>query len=36
MRYGVILAALLGLALAAWLINSVGLHSVVAATFAVG
>lgn len=36
MRFGVIFAALLGLALAAWLIDSVGLRSIVSATFAVG
>lgn len=36
MRFGVILAALLGLALAAWLIDSVGLRSIVSAMFAVG
>ena len=36
MRFSVIIAALLGFALAAWLIDAVGLHSVVSATFAVG
>ena len=36
MRFGVILAALLGFALAAWLVNAIGFHSVVTATLAVG
>jgi putative membrane protein len=36
MRYGVIFAALLGVALAAWLVVSVGFHSILSAALAVG
>src|SRR5437016_130898 len=36
MRLGVILAALLGLALAVWLVVSTGFHSIFSAVFAVG
>lgn len=36
MRFGLIFAALLGIGVVAWLIHSVGLHSITTAAFAVG